>query len=240
MAQPPPPPPTASSDQEVHISRDGKVIGAFPASTIRQKLISGELRVSDYCWYEGADGWMRLISEPPDPTPNYPYIGDDRPFYFIKDGLLYGPRSSAEIDALVAAEWLGTENLVTCLGADQWWTVEELMSLANEDDDAESDEEGALAPSEVAREPGFDWISHGIRAYAGDPVSGAELGIHAVKRAFAWIADAAETPVKPIQPSSHGDGEQAHCRTCGTTILPATFKLNGGRCFRCNPRKKNR
>lgn len=34
------------------------------------------------------------------------------------------------------------------------------------------------------------------------------------------------------------DGSKLKCTGCGTLILPATVRLNSGKCFKCNPRKR--
>jgi len=135
-------------------------------------LVSGDLKPSDHFWCEGATTWQRFITEPPATATLYPYLGDDRPFYFIRGGLLYGPRTADEIDALHASEWLGGDALITLFGAEQWWTLAEFLELSGGEAD------------------GFDLVSQGVRAFVtGDVVTGTEIGIHAVKRAFAFFAD---------------------------------------------------
>jgi hypothetical protein len=89
---PPPPPPPPAAEEQIHICRDGVVLGVWPASAIRPMIVSGDLRPTDHFWVEGAADWQRLIPDSPTKVIPYPYVGDDVPIYFIRDGLLFGPR----------------------------------------------------------------------------------------------------------------------------------------------------
>ncbi len=90
----------------------------------------------------------------------------------------------------------------------------------------------------VTDAPAFDWIGNGIRAYVGGPVAGVEIGIQAVKKAFTWIAETATPPGPPHQPDVPIGDVKIKCKGCGSLILPAAFRLNNGKCFKCSPRKK--
>ena len=231
MNQPPSPPPPPSAERQIHISRDGTVLGAWPASMVRTMLVSGDLKMSDYSWYDGAEGWERLIPDSPcDATP-YPYIGDSHPLYFIREGFLYGPRTDMEIALLRLSGWLTDEVLITSYAAERWMMLKDFMPL---------DAVKGTADGISDEEPKFDWISHGIRAYVGDPIAGAAIGMHAAKKALAWIA-AASNPDVPHQHSSipmFEDGSKVKCARCTALILPATAHRNGGVCFKCKPRRK--
>lgn len=222
---PPPPPPALPAEEQIHISRDGVVLGVWPASEIRPMLISGDLKPSDHFWTDGADTWQQLVTAPPSAASPYPYLGDDRPLYFIREGLLYGPRTAAELDVLHDSGWLGGDALMTVLGADQWWTINEFAKLGGDG--------SAYSPDSSPAEE-FDWIGNGIRAYVGDPGAGVAIGIHAVKRAFRWLAELPSAPTLPpvdriesppdSNPSSATNAKLKRlieCPYCGTPILVA-------------------
>lgn len=225
---PPPSPVSSSTERQIHISRGGSVFGVWPASAIRPMLVAGDLKPSDFFWYEGADGWRRLVTEPPTTATPYPYVGDDRPFYFIREGLLYGPRTAAEIDAFLASGWLTGDALITIFTAEQWWTINEVIKL---------DGGNAAAPNVTGQAPAFDWVEKGIRAYVGDPIAGAEIGIHAVRKAFAWITDAGSAPSQPPMPSPNTPA-MVECARCRAPILPGVYEINDGVCFRCDSEKR--
>jgi len=191
-------------------------------------LVSGELKTSDHFCHQGAANWQRLITEPPVTAISYLYAGDDVPFYFIRDGFVFGPRTGEEIDALCASGWLAGESLITFLGAEQWWTVLEFIELGGGD---------AVDAEAVAEAPGFDWISNGIRACVGDPIAKAEIGVQAAKGAYAWLSDVVALAGK-YNPEMGDENTQFNCSVCGSSIVPFVARVNGGKCFKCQPMKK--
>ena len=175
---PPPPPPAAPAEDQIYISRDGVEIGVWPASSIRPMLVSGDLKISDYFWHDGAEGWQRLITDAPIPFTLYPYLADDRPCYFIREGLLIGPRTLSEAEILHHSGWLPDDALITVFGADRWFTAVELLTRDIN---------------------GMDLVSEGVRAFTrGDLATTTEIGVHAVKKAFAWLDDVTKPP--PTEP----------------------------------------
>lgn len=184
------PPPPSTQEAQVRISREGVEIGVWPTSAIRPMIVAGELRPSDFYWIDGATDWQRLIPKPLTSATSYPYLGDDVPMYFLRDGLIFGPRTAAEIEALVESGWLTRETLMTFLGADEWQTIDEVMKQG-----------GAPTPSShCPANDGFDWLGNGIRACLGDPTARADIGMHAFKRAVTWFNE-------PDEADSVGPGE---------------------------------
>jgi hypothetical protein len=143
----PPPPPTKAAEIEVHISRDGEVIGSWPLSLIRPMLVNGDLKPTDHSWAEGHAEWTPLVPPAPGGATPFPYLANELPVYWIRNGYIYGPRTLDELDALYEADWLDEETPVFILNYEEWTTLGELVAAGAEPQ---------------------DWINHGFRALNGD------------------------------------------------------------------------
>lgn len=131
VMNPPPLPPSAAPEPApviVHIGRNGEVIGRWPAPEARALLLAGTIRADDYFWIKGEKEWIRVMPPVPNAEPPYPFCGDDgRPLWFIKDGFVYGPRMSEELDALLGSGWLTEDTLVATMGMERWVPLRELL-----------------------------------------------------------------------------------------------------------------
>jgi hypothetical protein len=144
----PPPPPAKATEIEVHISRDGETIGTWPISHIRPMLVNGDFKPTDHFWFEGQRDWTPLVAPAPDNAKPFPYLANELPVYWIRDGYTYGPRTLDELDALHQAGWLDEATPVFIFTHEQWTTLGDLLELGSEP---------------------VDWIDEGIKALNGDP-----------------------------------------------------------------------
>ena len=59
---------------QIHISRDGQILGPYTLEDIRAYLTEGRILPSDLAWFDGASQWMPLTAVPgfvdPRPPPN--------------------------------------------------------------------------------------------------------------------------------------------------------------------------
>ena len=133
----------------IHVSRNGEILGQWPSYAIRPMFLAGELLPSDMVWAEGLNGWHRLVPEAPVKHEDFPYMGDETPCYFIRNGQLFGPRHPDEIDALVQSGFLSEEDWISCYGAERWHQVRELL-----------EEETSSGTTEA--EHGPDWMKLGV------------------------------------------------------------------------------
>lgn len=50
--------------RQIHISRDGQTLGPYSAEQVRSYLETGEVRPTDWAWFEGAENWMCVFEVP--------------------------------------------------------------------------------------------------------------------------------------------------------------------------------
>ena len=171
----PPPPPPAAVDADIHVSRDGVILGIWKASQIRSMFVSGDFKHSDYYWAEEVGEWIRFVPETPS-AQGYPYLGDNL-FYYIKDDYVYGPRSLGEINALMQSDWIDEATLATFFPSEAW-----------------------LPLSEILEGQPNNWVATGLRACVGDPTAVAQLASQVFNGAVAWLEKPApEKQDKQIQ-----------------------------------------
>jgi hypothetical protein len=67
--------------RQIHISRDGQILGPYSVEQVRDYLETGEVRPTDWAWFEGAQNWMCLFEVPglslestPPPKPAYHHV----------------------------------------------------------------------------------------------------------------------------------------------------------------------
>ena len=115
----------------IRIARDGEELGAWNRFEIRQFLAAGSLVISDQFFDENDGGWHTLIPVFRRKTNIFDWGGeDDRPFYYISEGYIIGPRLAGEIDALFASGYLSGDTWVAFVGGERWFTIAELNNLA--------------------------------------------------------------------------------------------------------------
>ena len=114
----------------VRIARDGEELGAWTGLEIRQFVASGALLTSDLASEDGTS-WTQLLPSPKRRYNHFDWGGeDDQLWYFIRDGFIHGPRLIEEIGALIDADYLTMETLVSSLGMESWLSVGDLFQMA--------------------------------------------------------------------------------------------------------------
>ena len=107
-----------NEDPIIYIARNGENIGSWPASQIRQMVLSNQLLLTDHYFEEEDQTWRQILPQPQRRTLFFDWAGkDDKLWYYIKDGFIHGPRVAEEIDALYKAEYLQGSTLLCMLGA---------------------------------------------------------------------------------------------------------------------------
>ncbi|MCE0497517.1 MAG: hypothetical protein LV481_06180 [Methylacidiphilales bacterium] len=117
-----------NEDPIVRIARNGENIGSWPASQIRQMVLSNQLLLTDYYYEEEDQTWRQILPQPLRRTLVFDWAGvDDKLWFYIKDGFIHGPREAEEIDALYRAEYISGSTLICTLGAKEWFTYDSLV-----------------------------------------------------------------------------------------------------------------
>jgi hypothetical protein len=116
-------------DPVMHIARNGENIGSWPASQIRQMIVSNQLLLSDHYYDEDSQTWRQILPEPRRRTALFDWAGeDDRLWFYIKDGFIHGPREADEIEALYGSGYISGSTLLCVLGALEWVAYDKLVS----------------------------------------------------------------------------------------------------------------
>ena len=118
------------------IRRGNEELGAWDRYALRQFIAAGSILPSDEVFVEEDGGrWIPLL---PPYRRKYNFFDwtdeGDLPWYYIKDGAIFGPRHIDEIGALCETGQLAPDGFVAHIGADKWITVGELLSAVPADE----------------------------------------------------------------------------------------------------------
>lgn len=131
------------SEQVITIRRDGEEIGSWNKFEIRQYIESGAILPTDEFFYSESNEWKPLLPQYRRKYSFFDWAGDDDiQWYYYKNGYMYGPRTSDEIDALAGAGLIEETDMICFVGADAWSSYGELINdqeEASDDGDAEED-----------------------------------------------------------------------------------------------------
>ena len=129
-----------STEKMITVRRNGEVLGTWDKFEVRQFIASGALLLTDEFVNEEAEEWKPLV-----PAFRRRHLlfdwaeEDDALWFYVREGMIYGPRTGAEIEALLATGYLSDDNLVCTLGAPSWERVGDLTAEEHVDPEA-SDE----------------------------------------------------------------------------------------------------
>lgn len=117
-----------NEDTIIHVARDGENIGAWPMLQIRQMVAAGQILLTDHYYDEDEQKWLLFLPQPRRSTLPFDWSGaDDHLWFYIKDGFIHGPRQAEEIDALYKAGFITGPTSLCILGAEEWFTYDELL-----------------------------------------------------------------------------------------------------------------
>jgi hypothetical protein len=131
-----------SPPNTIRISRDGAEIGAWTLAEINQFLASGSLQSTDHYFDESIGNWQPIVPPFHRKCLDYDWADGCEAWYYVHDGQIVGPRSTIEINALIAAGHLKPDSWLANIGAERWFTVSEKNEV----------EEGGRAASDHAKE----------------------------------------------------------------------------------------
>jgi hypothetical protein len=136
------------SKQDLFVSHEGKILGPFPASEIRQKLRSADLSFTDYVWFSEREEWQFLAQffsqefpPPSEPPPGHvsnpekrledrPFSGEsfsqevgisNEPIWFLyRDNTKFGPYRYLELVRLLQTNACGPDDFIWKPGLEDW------------------------------------------------------------------------------------------------------------------------
>ena len=154
-----------SPPNTIRISRDSAEIGAWTLAEINQFLASGALQRTDHYYEESIGSWLPIVPPFHRKCLDYDWADGDEAWYYVHDGQIVGPRSTVEINALIAVGYLKPDSWVVKIGVERWFTVSEKEGI----------EEGGRAASDHAKEAVNKFLS-------GDKVGAVKSGWKSLRR----------------------------------------------------------
>lgn len=108
-------------EEKISIRRSREPLGEFDRFALRQAIDNGDVKLSDEYFDIEAKEWISIIPSYRKKWQKFDWADDDEFLcFYIKDGMIHGPRMPNELDALILSGYLDQDTLITTLGWDDW------------------------------------------------------------------------------------------------------------------------
>jgi hypothetical protein len=113
-----------------YVARGSDHLGEFTIAQIVAGLAQGTFVPTDMIYSEETQQWTHLLPRAARRSLFHHHGENDNEWtcYYLREGAIYGPRLSEEIKVLAEQGFLTDDTLVTFLGSEHWFTVEEAFA----------------------------------------------------------------------------------------------------------------
>lgn len=134
-------------DEKITIRRGNEPIGEFDRFELRQAIDSGDVKLSDQYFDQESKEWFSLIPAYRRRWSKFDWAETDELLcFYIRDGMIHGPRMPDELDVLISSGYLPQDTLITTLGWDDWVPYDSLEEpLADTGDELKFEAKNAMS-----------------------------------------------------------------------------------------------